>query len=456
MNSSSAFSNLLPTASAQPAAPSSSARKWEAETAKVEFKKALDGARTEQDVKPKEHPAKKLAAADKDAKTAGDNSDCATRPSPKAKAEKPQVAAAEKAEPARNKPEEDSDTDTEGVIAVADVSLVAETATAVPTLQLPLEETTEALVDEGDLAAEVLAAPAVDSASQALTLDDQGEAQAPAVETLDATVALGPLANTAPATGGAESDAEALATGVAVPLKNTAQTSANQELQLEVETPADESDSQSAVANDTKALFEKMLQSMTGNAGNNASGDGTQQGAQAQDKASGSVPVVAAAPSSLESLARLEPQSPAARSFVVQTAVPVALGQPNWSHAVGEKVLWLAAQNVQSAEIRLDPPDLGPMQVKVSVQQEQATVSFTSHHAGVREALDQSLGRLRDMFNEQGLNLVNVDVSDRSFQRQQGEGESQRQGSGGGHQEDEEEVVAVSTITQQRLVDHYA
>lgn len=64
--------------------------------------------------------------------------------------------------------------------------------------------------------------------------------------------------------------------------------------------------------------------------------------------------LTAAAPA-IESLSRLsEAQSPAARAFVVQTGVPVALGQPQWGQAVGERVLWLAAQNVSSAEIRLD------------------------------------------------------------------------------------------------------
>ena len=150
-------------------------------------------------------------------------------------------------------------------------------------------------------------------------------------------------------------------------------------------------------------------------------------------------------------------QSPAARNFVVQTTVPVPVGQPQWSQAVGEKVLWLAAQNVSSAEINLHPKDLGPMQVRVSVNQEQTTVSFTSHHAVVREVLDQNLNRLRDMFSEQGLNLVNVDVSDKSFSRRQGDAQDQK--AQGGSQDvasEEETVVAMSAIVQQRLVDHYA
>jgi|GEM_PF-602987 len=160
----------------------------------------------------------------------------------------------------------------------------------------------------------------------------------------------------------------------------------------------------------------------------------------------------------MDSLMRgADQQSPAARSFVVQTAVPVPVGQPQWSQAVGEKVLWLAAQNVSSAEINLHPKDLGPMQVRVSVNQEQTTVSFTSQHAVVREVLDQNLNRLRDMFSEQGLNLVNVDVSDKSFSRQQGDAQDQKgHGTANDVAQDEETAVAMSAIVQQRLVDHYA
>ncbi|WP_052417360.1 flagellar hook-length control protein FliK [Cellvibrio mixtus] len=159
-----------------------------------------------------------------------------------------------------------------------------------------------------------------------------------------------------------------------------------------------------------------------------------------------------------EPLTRLaEPQSPAARNFVVQTGVPVAVGQPQWNQAVGEKVLWLAAQNVSAAEIRLDPPDLGQLHVKVSVNQDQATVTFTSPHPMVRDALDQQLNRLREMFSEQGLNLVNVDVSDKSFaQHEQERGQGGSAGTSGDVDDDELVPVAMTTITSTRLVDHYA
>lgn len=159
----------------------------------------------------------------------------------------------------------------------------------------------------------------------------------------------------------------------------------------------------------------------------------------------------------VEALSRLnEAQSPAARSFVVQTGVPVALGQPQWGQAVGERVLWLAAQNVSAAEIRLDPPELGPMQVRVSVNQEQVNVSFTSPHPAVREVLDQQLNRLREMFSEQGLNLVDVDVSDKSFaQQDQERGESRKNGASTADDEDLAPLTS-SILVSNRLVDHYA
>lgn len=201
---------------------------------------------------------------------------------------------------------------------------------------------------------------------------------------------------------------------------------------------------------DPKSTFEKMLQTVA------RSGVAAPEDSAPASTATTNTPNSSTHSNAADSLLRLsDVQAPAARNFVVQTAVPVPVGQPKWSEAVGEKVLWLAAQNVSSAEINLHPKDLGPIQVKVSVNQEQASVSFTSHHAVVREVLDQNLNRLRDMFNEQGLNLVNVDVSDKSFSRQQGEGKDQK-GQGTNNSVEDETPVAVSAIVQQRLVDHYA
>jgi len=103
-----------------------------------------------------------------------------------------------------------------------------------------------------------------------------------------------------------------------------------------------------------------------------------------------------------------------------QTAVPIEVGKPGWSDGVMQKVMWMSSQQINRAEIALDPPELGPLQVRVATQGDQTTVTFTSAHGSVREALDQGVSRLREMMESQGLDLAEVDVSD---QRQFGHGD---------------------------------
>lgn len=141
------------------------------------------------------------------------------------------------------------------------------------------------------------------------------------------------------------------------------------------------------------------------------------------------------------------------RLFVPQTQLGVSVAHPNWNNAVGEKILWMANQQLSSADIRLDPPELGSLQVKVNMQQDQASITFISPHPQVRELLDQQVTRLREMFAEQGLNLVNVDVADRhEHQSRHADDESRAKGNFVNDETDEGEVTAVSSLY---LVDQF-
>lgn len=90
----------------------------------------------------------------------------------------------------------------------------------------------------------------------------------------------------------------------------------------------------------------------------------------------------------------------------------VAFGNTQWSEALAERAAWLASQQIHSAELQLDPPELGPLQVRISVHQDQAVVSFVSANPQVRDALDQSMARLRELLQDQGMQLVDAGVSD--------------------------------------------
>ncbi len=137
-------------------------------------------------------------------------------------------------------------------------------------------------------------------------------------------------------------------------------------------------------------------------------------------------------------------------------SVPVPVGDPGWGDAVADKVMWFSANNLTSAEIHLNPPDLGPLQVRVSTQHDQASVVFTSQHAAVREALDQALPRLRDMMSGQGMQLLDVSVGGQTSQQQQqfahnGSSRGGQSGSVYGEETAEGVIAEAASITTTRL-----
>lgn len=146
---------------------------------------------------------------------------------------------------------------------------------------------------------------------------------------------------------------------------------------------------------------------------------------------------------------------------------PVQMQQSGWSEAVVDRVMWLSSQNLKSAEIQLDPAELGRMEVRIELTKDQAQVTFLSPHAGVRDALEGQMQRLREMFNQQGMSLVDVNVSDQSLARgwQGGaDGGSSRGGSAGGSDAagDDEQQRGIAEVSSSRtsgdrgLVDYYA
>ena len=100
----------------------------------------------------------------------------------------------------------------------------------------------------------------------------------------------------------------------------------------------------------------------------------------------------------------------------VQVDLPV--GQPKWGGEFAQKIVWLTSQQNQVAEIHLNPAHLGPVEVTLSIMQDQATAQFSSPHLAVREAIEAALPRLREMMAESGIQLGNVMVGADSFQQE--------------------------------------
>ncbi len=87
------------------------------------------------------------------------------------------------------------------------------------------------------------------------------------------------------------------------------------------------------------------------------------------------------------------------------------VGTPGWNQALGQKVIWMVAGAQQSASLSLNPPDLGPLQVVLNVNNGQADASFYAAQPEVRQALEAALPRLRDMMQDAGVALGQATVS---------------------------------------------
>jgi len=96
-----------------------------------------------------------------------------------------------------------------------------------------------------------------------------------------------------------------------------------------------------------------------------------------------------------------------------------------------ERLMFMVNNGVQRAEIRLDPPDLGSMSIRVTVQNDQAQVNFQAQNPQAREMLEQAMPRLRELMEQQGLQLADSGVSEQHQQQADSNGAGTSQGEAG-------------------------
>jgi flagellar hook-length control protein FliK len=90
--------------------------------------------------------------------------------------------------------------------------------------------------------------------------------------------------------------------------------------------------------------------------------------------------------------------------------VAVPVHDPHWPQAIAAQVRWCTDSGVQSATLKLVPDNLGPMEVHVDIKDNQVNVNFGASHAETRQALEQSLPRLRELLAGSGLSLGQTSV----------------------------------------------
>ena len=154
---------------------------------------------------------------------------------------------------------------------------------------------------------------------------------------------------------------------------------------------------------------------------------------------------------------------------------PVSLS-PGWEQAMAGRVVWMGAQGVQSANLTLNPQDLGAIQIQVDISGDQASVQFQAQSTETCDLIEKLMPRLSHALEGQGLKLEESKVSqftpsqdssnaqqaaNQSAGRQGGEGANQRSRADSANpslmgQEPADELVQSTISPLSSGVDYYA
>jgi flagellar hook-length control protein FliK len=144
-----------------------------------------------------------------------------------------------------------------------------------------------------------------------------------------------------------------------------------------------------------------------------------------------------------------------------EARIDAPVGSADWGSGIAQQVTLMVKDGEHTAQLRLDPPDLGPLEVRLSMAHNEdgvAHAQFVSPHAAVRDALEAALPQLRAALADNGITLGQASVGegfvrDDARQTQQSSSDSGRNARGN---EPTGGIAAPRTIVRHGLVDTFA
>ena len=103
-------------------------------------------------------------------------------------------------------------------------------------------------------------------------------------------------------------------------------------------------------------------------------------------------------------------------------AIEAPVGSPRFVNETAQQVTWLVKNGLSEAEIRVRPADMGPISVRIEMNQNEATISFAVTQPETRAAVQDSLHRLTEMLADSGISLGEANVGGQNFTRQSPDG----------------------------------
>lgn len=134
-----------------------------------------------------------------------------------------------------------------------------------------------------------------------------------------------------------------------------------------------------------------------------------------------------AAASAIESAKSAVPATPAPAAARMGTP----MGNPGWNNELGEKLVWMVSRQDSRAELVLNPPQLGRIEVSLTMNGDQANALFVSANPSVRDSLENALPRLREILLDAGITLGQAQVGAESANHSAGNNDDNGRRSGG-------------------------
>jgi flagellar hook-length control protein FliK len=143
-------------------------------------------------------------------------------------------------------------------------------------------------------------------------------------------------------------------------------------------------------------------------------------GKHAQDLGGGATEAASLAATAPDGASAAAQAAAGARATEASAAAPsridAPISSPEFTQAIASRVSYLVDNNLNGATLQVTPPQLGPIELRVTIEAGHAQVSMSAHNPATLDALQSGAPRLRELLSAQGFGQVSVDVSQRSFQ----------------------------------------
>jgi flagellar hook-length control protein FliK len=197
-------------------------------------------------------------------------------------------------------------------------------------------------------------------------------------------------------------------------------------------------------------VTEAAVEELTGDSSDGSTQDASTDGTQTPAAANGPTQTTQQVPLH----AMLATHAGAAAADTPDATINAPVGSPAWKDELGTQLTWMAINGREAASLKLSPEHLGPLEVRISVREGEASVNFVASSPDTRSAIEQSLPRLRELFASQGMVLTDAGVS-RDAPRNAFKPAPDARGSRGNSDASSDTAVKSVTLARAGLIDTY-